>query len=280
MLWFFSPFLAGECSLTENLTLKFAPSLSSIEGYLFRFETGEQFGHLWYIFTYLKLVIFFPLIAFICQDRPDRNKLRRFLLITAVIMAVIVDIQYITHRKMLNFSEFMLDYSFVYLVLGYELSLFFKKHSNFNIKITLTFFSAYIVSVALKMLLQRLAYQINGLNADPRLTWLECSLCFVSSAGLFGGLFSLNSFLIKNKILEKSIAFVGKRTFFIYLIHLPIIRLTSQLDALFRGLNNDSLTFFSAFLYYLEYGLIVFIISFVLAIVFEWLYNLIIKKFK
>ena len=83
--------------------------------FIFRLAPGD---HLWYICTYMSFIFFFPMLAFVCQDNPQKNKLRHTLLAVAIAGAVVGDIQYFFKMSMFELDKFLWGYCTIFLILG------------------------------------------------------------------------------------------------------------------------------------------------------------------
>lgn len=235
--------------------------------FIFRLAPGD---HLWYICTYMSFVFFFPMLAFLCQDIPERNKMRRILLGVAVAGTIVIDVQYILRMYMFDIEKFLWGYCTIFLILGYELSLFVKKHGANRLKLALLGLGLYVVSFALKYGLQIYMYnQFQEVNC--RFRWLQCTPCFISAVGLFLLIYSLGTLVKKDGKLAYVISFIGSCTFAIYLFHQIVIKATQtwrfQLSAHFGYVQ----TLPGALGYYFSYAAIVFLITFAVGFVFKFL---------
>ena len=190
--------------------------------FVFKLNPGD---HLWYICTYMSFIFFFPLLAFVCQDTPQKNEVRRILLSIAIAGAVITDLQYFFRTTMLDIDKYLWGYCTIFLIIGYELSLFIRKSENQKKKMLLMGIGLYILGFAAKILLQKYMHVEYG-YVQNRFRWLQCSLCFVTTTGLFLTIYTLGTFIKNNGIPARIINFIGSCTFGIYLFHHLIIKET------------------------------------------------------
>jgi peptidoglycan/LPS O-acetylase OafA/YrhL len=245
--------------------------------FVFKLNPGD---HLWYICTYMSFIFFFPLLAFVCQDTPQKNEVRRILLSIAIAGAVITDLQYFFRTTMLDIDKYLWGYCTIFLIIGYELSLFIRKSENQKKKMLLMGIGLYILGFAAKILLQKYMHVEYG-YVQNRFRWLQCSLCFVTTTGLFLTIYTLGTFIKNNGIPARIINFIGSCTFGIYLFHHLIIKETKtwQFELIAKFTNETTLKDVAG--YYFSYALIVLAISFVTALIFRfavekpvaWIFN-------
>lgn len=235
--------------------------------FIFRLAPGD---HLWYICAYMSFVFFFPMLAFLCQDTPERNRLRRILLGIAIAGTIVVDVQYFFKAFVFDVERFPWSYCTIFLVLGYELSLFIRKNGANRLKLALSGLGIYLFSFFLKYGLQVYMYnQYQEVNC--RFRWLQCTPCFMSAVGLFLLIYSLGSLVKKDSKLAYVISFFGSCTFAIYLFHQLVIQSTSAVRSEILAYFGYVQTFINAFGYYVCYAVVVFMITFVVALVFKLL---------
>lgn len=256
---FFRYFTASNINGIENADWDY------LVRFVFRLAPGD---HLWYICTYMSFVFFFPMLAFLCQDTPERNKLRRILLGIAIACAVIADVQYFLKKPMFDIEKFIWGYCMIFLVLGFELSIFIRKFSGSKLKLALSGLGLYLFAFVVKYGLQVYMFTQYG-DVNNRFRWLQCTPCFMSAIGLFLVIYSIGCLIKKDGKLAYVVNFFGSCTFAIYLFHQLVIGQT-------RAILNELLSFFGnaeniagAFGYYYSYALTVFMISFVVGLVFK-----------
>ena len=234
--------------------------------FVFRLAPGD---HLWYICTYMSFVFFFPMLAFVCQDTPQKNKMRRTLLGIAIGCAVITDVQYFFKMNLLDIDKYLWGYCTIFLIIGYELSLFVRRFDNRKVKLILVGLGLYILGIAVKILLQKYMHAEYG-YIQNRFRWLQCSPCFVTATGLFITIYTLGSFIKAHGIPARIINFIGSCTFAIYLFHYIVIRETKAWQfELISKFSNIS-TFPDTAAYYFSFAFIVLAITFVIALIFRF----------
>lgn len=237
--------------------------------FIFRLAPGD---HLWYICTYMSFIFFFPMLAFVCQDDPKKNKLRRILLGIAIGGALIGDIQYFFKMRMFDLDKFLWGYCTIFLILGFELSLFIRKFDGRQKKLFAIGAITYLLGFFIKFGLQSYMFATYG-DINNRFRWLQCSPCFVTATGLFIIVYALGTLIKANSISTKIINFIGSCTFAIYLFHMIVIKETGSWRGTLFGKFEGARTFFDSLAYYVTYGLAVFAVTLVIAIVFKFVFE-------
>jgi len=235
--------------------------------FIFRLMPGD---HLWYICTYMSFIFFFPMLAFLCQDNPQKNKLRRILLGIAIAGSVVGDVQYFFKMTMFEIDKFIWGYCTIFLVLGFELSLFIRKFENRQRKLFVIGMVMYLLAFLAKYFLQD--YMFTEYNyVNNRFRWLQCSLCFVTSTGLFIMVYTLGNLIKQNSIPARIINYIGSCTFAIYLFHMLVILRTSKLLTAIFWKFSAAMNFFDIAAFYFIYALAVFGITLIIAIAFKYI---------
>ena len=234
--------------------------------FIFRLAPGD---HLWYICTYMSFIFFFPMLAFVCQDNPQKNKLRRTLLAIAIAGAVVSDIQYFFKMSMFELDKFLWGYCTIFLILGYELSLFIRKFDGRQKKLLAMGIAIYLLGFLIKFGLQNYMFTEYGYG-NNRFRWLQTSLCFVTATGMFMTVYALGTWIKQNSIPARIINYIGSCTFAVYLFHMLVIGATRTCQRDLIGKFDNAKTFFDTAAYYISFALVVFAISLIVAIIFKY----------
>ena len=242
--------------------------------FIFRLAPGD---HLWYICTYMSFIFFFPMLAFVCQDEPGKNKLRRILLGIAIGGAVIGDVQYFFKMTMIDIDKFLWGYCTIFLIIGYELSLFVRNFDGKQKKLFVAGSVLYLIGFFIKFGLQNYMFTEYG-YVNNRFRWLQCSPCFVTATGLFITVYALGTWIKQKSIPSRIINFVGSCTFAIYLFHMLVVSETGKWRGTLLEHLEGARTFFDAFAYYVSYSLAVFSITLVISIVFKYVVEIPVGK--
>ena len=181
-------------------------------------------AHLWYIYSYIKIILWVPIIWLLCSEEKNPKLARRMIIIFGVLGMLIVDIQkFIT----LPFGKIALmqyvDRELIYVLLGYELFINRDRIKN-NKKLCIGSLLGWILINIIRYKIENHYMVINSfyniVGRDNFLEWRYTVLNVFSGILLF---IFLYSFEIKNEKLNKIIYNLSKKTFGIYLIHYLLI---------------------------------------------------------
>ena len=227
-------------------------------------------GHLWYIFSYIKVILWYPLISLICRNDKHSNYIRRYLLILSVLYVLINDVQQfmtLSIGKIIPFS--ILDNSLSYVLIGYEISCYKKTLDVLKIRFAVYFLFSFI---SLNMIRFIACYILlrSDLSNDYFLH-INNLVSYLSSISIFVSLYIIFN-QIANNTIKSILFFISKYTFGIYLIHRGVYEKLNKI-----GLRNDiyssssnsniMLKLFCLFVY----AAIVFCGSFIICIIWKWL---------
>lgn len=233
--------------------------------------------HLWYVTALLQFSILFPLFAFVCQNSKNRNNLRRIIILFSIIGSIISDVQVAMNVEYLDKDKaFGLPYYYIYLLIGYELSIYLRKEHKKSFILCMGVL-LYIFGTGIKYGMQYFVTIRYGIYPS-KFIWLQTTPCLITSTGFFIAIFSLNTLLTKSEILTKIINMIGKKTFYIYLFHYNVLFATYELRSRIIEANHGCTKLFDVILYYIESSIITFLISLVFAILFTLVYDTFIKK--
>lgn len=251
----------------------------ALQRFIFRNSASGSSGHLWYICTYARFVVFFPFLAFLCEDKPEKNKIRRIYIVAAVFHVLISDAEYLLQKDMIDFSSIVFDRYFLYLLLGNEMRVFCAgraQDKNWDKRMRIIGLSFYLIGNALKAGFQYYAFSRWGTGVQSWYMGLECFPCYISSSGIFLLFYSMRNADWK---LRRVWIFLGKYSFYIYLCHLIVIKKLQslQVQSYFVNIHCGGTGFVHISLYYLELGLIIFIASLSAGVIFEKIYSLSVK---
>lgn len=180
--------------------------------------------HLWYIFTYVKIVIWIPVLWLVCKNEKIPNLARRIMIILQFIHMLLIDIQRFITLPIGQISSItLIDFEIIYVLLGYEM--FLRKDSiRGNKKLRLI---SFVMFILLNSLRYKLEQQLMILNSYTdilgRATLVEWRYTVLN---VFTGIFTFAffySFDITSERLQKFLKWVSDKTFGIYLVHYLII---------------------------------------------------------
>lgn len=233
-------------------------------------------AHLWYIYSYVKIIIWIPILWLVCKETKESKLARRIMIGLSVLQIVSVDIQRfvtIPNIGIINILS-IIPTEILYVLLGYELFAHKDKIKN-NKKLCIISLIGYVVINFLRYKIEMqymvLNYLTDIVGRENFMEWKYTSINIIS--GLFLFMF-LYSFEIKNKKLSNIILWISNKTFGIYLIHYLIL---AKID-LYKFEKIEKFIFE---LVYLAIGLIVtLVLSIVIVVILENIKKLIVKSIK
>ncbi len=180
--------------------------------------------HLWYIFTYVKIVIWIPVLWLVCKDEEIPNLARRIMIILQFIHMALIDIQrFIT----LPFGEIssltLIDFEIIYVLLGYEMYLKRDKIKG-NKKLRWLSLAMFIMINILRYKIEQRLMIINSytdiLGRATFVEWRYTSLNVITGIFTFAFFYTFD---VTSEKLQKILKWISDKTFGIYLIHYLII---------------------------------------------------------
>lgn len=233
-------------------------------------------AHLWYIFSYLKIVLWIPVLWLICKEDYTPRLARRMIISFGILAMIIRDIQRFAVLPVIGeIKAFqMVDLDILYVLLGYELFVHKDKIKN-NKKLCIISGLAF---VAINVIRYKIEMNYMVLNNFFEITgretfadWRYTALSFISATSLFMFLYSFD---IKGEKISKTINWIADKTFGIYLIHYLLL---AKIDLY----KFDAIGNFIYELIYLAVGLVViFATSLLIVCILRLIKDLIIKMFK
>lgn len=182
-------------------------------------------AHLWYIFSYVKIIIWIPVLWLVCKEDKVPKLARRMILVFGIVSNVITDIQrFITLPNIGTIKVFnFVDRELIYVLLGYELFVHKDKIKN-NIKVCIISLVCFglvnLIRYKVEMQYMVVNYFTNIVGRENFMEWKYTCLNIISSLCLFMFIYSLE---LKSEKLNKIILWISDKTFGIYLIHYLIL---------------------------------------------------------
>lgn len=233
-------------------------------------------AHLWYIISYLKIVLWVPVLWLICKEDNTPRLARRMIIGFGIFAMIIRDIQRFAVLPVIGeIKAFqMVDLDILYVLLGYELFVHKDKIKN-NKKLCilsgLAFIAINVIRYKIEMnyMVLNNFFEITG--RETFADWRYTALSFISATSLFMFLYSFD---IKGEKISKIINWIADKTFGIYLIHYLLL---AKIDLY----KFDAIGNFIYELIYLVVGLVViFTASLLIVCLLRLIRDLIIKMFK
>lgn len=184
----------------------------------------DNIFYLWYMLSMIKIYIAYPVIALLCETDRKVTYIRRYVILTGFIAAILCPtIGYISSYNItVYWYNIFGDYCFVYLLAGYEMLLLFQKQEGINKKYLLTGIGIYVFSCLINFY-SSIRFDIRPDGVFDELFYnYDCLWVFTSAIGLF--LIGMN-LKISNRKIQNIIIYGGRKTFYLYLLHYPVIRI-------------------------------------------------------
>lgn len=232
-------------------------------------------GHLWYVFSYVQVILWTPLLAFICTKDPKATKCRRFVMLLAALYVLNQDI-----KNAVLLSGAAEEYpvkivsvitpTLLFVLIGYEISIhkeLIKKHSGW-LK-----WGGILGFLAFNLL--RYAGSARFMRINPSDSYfLDITTVpgYLSSICLFVGVLSMN-FNPDSKI-SGVIRHLGSTTLGIYLIHGIVFRKMNAIgirDWVYTLMRNHPDNLIAETVCTIAYAVAVFIVCYLIIMILRGL---------
>lgn len=180
--------------------------------------------HLWYIFAYIRIVIWIPILWLVCKEEKTPKMARRIMIGLEILSLLLSDVQrFVTLPIGKIYTYNIIGKEILYVLLGYELFVH-KDKIRKNKKVCLFSLMAFVIVNVIRYKIEMQYMIINHytdiLGRENFLDWNYTFLNIISATSLFMFLYT---FEIKNEKLSKLILWLSDKTFGIYLIHYIIL---------------------------------------------------------
>jgi surface polysaccharide O-acyltransferase-like enzyme len=232
--------------------------------------------HLWYIYSYIKIIIWVPILWLVCKEEKNSKLARRIILGFGILGTIITDIQrFVTLPVIGSIKVFeLVDRELIYVLLGYELFVHKDKLKG-NKKVCIDSLIGFVIINFIRYKLEIKYMVINSLTdivgRENFMEWRYTCLNIFSGLCLFAFLYS---FEIKGEKISKILKWISDNTFGIYLIHYLIL---AKVDLY----KFEKIEKFPLEILYLIIGLIVtFIASTIIVVLIKKFVKLLEKLFR
>lgn len=231
--------------------------------------------HLWYIFAYIKIIIWIPILWLVCKEEKTSKLARRIIIAFGILSSIVTDAQRFVILPKIGAMEVfeLVDREILYVLFGYELFVHKDKLKNKKVFFlsTIGFFIINFVRYKIESKYMSINSFTDIVGRENFIDWRYTSLSIISGILLFTGVYA---FEIKSKIFEKIILWLSDKTFGVYLIHYLIL---VKVDLY----KFEKIEKFHLEMIYLILGTIAtFIVSVLIVYVFKILKELVIKGIK
>lgn len=180
------------------------------------FLEGSYCTHLWYITSYLRIIILFPLLKLLTLDHPLSRKACGWILALNITGMVVTDLQVLLPSPFGTLGTFtILDAPVTYVILGYVLyksQHLFQENKKYRFLLPAGMICVNILRFLLQCVLFRESFENTHFYFWNTTVSLLFSVCFVCFFLTFPGNLSFSG--------AKIINYIGTKTYFIYLIHI------------------------------------------------------------
>ncbi len=232
--------------------------------------------HLWYILSYVKIIIWIPVLWLVCKEEKMPKLARRMILIFGVISCIITDIQRFVSIPTIGLIKVfdLVDKEILYVLLGYELFIHKDKIKN-NKKLCIVSGLIFVLVNFIRYKIEIKYMVINSfvdiVGRENFIEWKYTVLSIISGVALF---IAIYSFELKSETLKNIIVWLGDKTFGIYLIHYLLI---AKVDLY----KFEKIEKFYYEIIYLAVGLLLtFIASLIIVVTLRKMKELILNLFK
>ena len=218
-------------------------------------------GHLWVFFSYVKVILWFPLLRFVCVNEKKANAARRYLILIALAWELISDLQQFGTLPTGAVTAFtILDSNLLYVVLGYELSLWLDALRTRKALVFCAGSAAFFLANLFRFFVTKWFYD-HGI-ANQAFMHIEHLISVFSSMGLMTALLMIEP---KNETVRKLILKLSSYSFPMYLVHRAVYTRLNAVGA--RAFIYDKTsTAVTKLLATVSYGMVVFAVSLAVAI--------------
>ena len=206
------------------------------------FLTNNMFYHLWFMYALIGLLIAAPFLAKLLQLLSD---FELKLLVAIILVLRFVKIIVLNNILGINtaFDSFLLTDWLLYFILGYYCDRIITNKKTLNIYIIVG-----VVCLPITIL-QRFFFPNNSAYA--------CDLSPIYTLYCVAAYLLLERFVKVHNCFKRSISFVAKYSFSIYLLHAPVLQIISIYDGKYNLTSN-----INNVLAFILYVIVAFIISF------------------
>jgi len=195
--------------------------------------------HLWYIFAYIKIIIWIPILWLVCKEEKTSKLARRIIIAFGILSSIVTDAQRFVILPKIGAMEVfeLVDREILYVLFGYELFVHKDKLKNKKVFLlsTIGFFIINFVRYKIESKYMSINSFTDIVGRENFIDWRYTSLSIISGILLFTGVYA---FEIKSKIFEKIILWLSDKTFGVYLIHYLIFLIYFVMLLLLMNLNS------------------------------------------
>lgn len=181
--------------------------------------------HLWYILSYVKIIIWIPVLWLVCKEENTPKLARKIIIGFGLFEAVITDIQrFVILHEIGALKVFRLvDREILYVLLGYELFVHkdkIKGNKKIFVFAILTFLLINFIRYKIEVQYMVMKSFTDIVGRESFIGWRDTCISIISGLSIFMAIYSLK---VNCEKLNNIITWIADKTFGIYLIHYLII---------------------------------------------------------
>ena len=246
--------------------------LKNLFSNILNWNSGMTFGgHLWYVFTYLEVILWSPLLAFVCTEEKKATKCRRFLMLLSSLYIINRDVKNATVLMGITTSYSLKIFSVInptllFVLIGYEVYIhkdLINKHASWLRWCGLAGFVGFN--------LLKYFSSVGAMSVDPSKNY------FIGISTVFGYLSALCMFIgvLAFKFNSESkvsdlIRHLSSTTLGIYIIHGVVYRKLNAVgvrDIFYSIMNKYPGSLIAEIISTLSYAVAIFIVCYIIIMV-------------
>lgn len=260
--WFFNGFIAEGHSLGNSVRHSFSEyKVLLLDGVLKWRNIIPNGGHLWYLYVYLIIILLYPALQGLQEALSNCfNKKYKILFLLFGVMLL----NDIALNELFYFSHVGINGFFgaAFYVMAGHILYSYKNRVQKNFKWGMTGLGLFFSVNIIRTICQSICYKHNYTNFLEA-WYTSFGLC--ATIGIFLMLYGFSGYVRIPVLLSKIICHLGKLTFYIYLIHILVIRFLThhKVSDIFATILGEM--WWGDILYMIGFGLLVFGISYIIA---------------
>ena len=259
--------MEGTANLLQSITAVSVDEVKQLIFHLLRWSVPAYAGHLWYLEEYLKCLLLYPLLLFICVDDRRAVIVRRGIILLGFLALLFTDLGRLDLSPFKHIAPFKpITTPAMMMLIGYELyTMKEKRRQGFSLPGFLLGLALYILPNAVRAIMQ---YKMQSvIPGDSYLLSWETAAGVLAASGIILAVFSCRN---TNRFVSAAVRALAPCTYGIYLIHVCVVNrmdcfhLRDRVIDFFHAMESPAgylATIFTA-------GLAALLISF--ALIFLW----------
>lgn len=247
---------------------------SYLKDYLLLQSPSDMIGQFWYIVESIKIMVCFPFLALICVDERPYTVLRRAFMGLSLLNICLQNVRFLSGGfPSFDPDRYVLNEYFLYVLVGYELALFFQKTRLSHKRQLLLSLGVFFSGLALRLGMAMWSFQVYDVSNSGDFLWMNSLPAYLTSAGCL-----MIFFCAFRSLHSKVVNYLGGLTFYVYMFHGMTLRLFLPVGEQIKAALSNGATGGQSILYYLLYGSVVFFSALLMGIPAKFLYDTACRK--